>query len=215
MRGFKPVILSVVILVLVAVGLVSYAGRGSRKPAPAAEDRTAPKPESPPPAKSANPQVVMTTSLGTLTLELDPERTPATAANFLKYVDEKFYDGLIFHRVIQTFMIQGGGFTPDSQPKPATHGPVVNESRNGGRNVRGTIAMARTEHVDSATCQFFINTVDNPGLDYPNRGGYTVFGRVVEGLDVVDRIAAVPVRPDGISGPQPIENVLITDVRRR
>ncbi|HWL62142.1 MAG TPA: peptidylprolyl isomerase [Steroidobacteraceae bacterium] len=130
------------------------------------------------------------TSLGDFTLELDAEKAPITVANFLSYVDEGFFDGLVFHRVIPGFMIQGGGFTPDMTQKNGK-GTIKNEATNGLRNKRGTIAMARTNVVDSATSQFFINLVDNDFLDHqgPASYGYAVFGRVVEGLDTIDRIA--------------------------
>lgn len=139
------------------------------------------------------PRVVLSTSAGDITLELDAERAPKTVANFLAYVKAGHYDGTIFHRVIDGFMIQGGGFTADMKQKP-TRAPIALESRNGLKNARGTIAMARTGVPDSATSQFFINVVDNPRLDYPNPDGhgYAVFGRVVAGMDVVDKIRAVP-----------------------
>jgi cyclophilin family peptidyl-prolyl cis-trans isomerase len=146
-------------------------------------------------SKGARPRVVLETSMGAITLELDPDKAPATVENFLTYVREGYYDGLIFHRVIRGFMIQGGGFTQDMQPKRAGHPPIRNEAGNGLRNERGTIAMARTAAVDSATSQFFINTVDNDFLnhadDSPRGFGYAVFGRVVSGMDVVDRIEGV------------------------
>ncbi len=144
------------------------------------------------PLVAANPQVLIRTSLGEMTLELDPERAPISVKNFLRYVDEGFYDGTIFHRVINSFMIQGGGFTPDMQRK-ATHAPIRNEAKNGLKNERGTIAMARTSDPHSATSQFFINHVDNPNLDYPSFDGwgYAVFGRVVKGMETLDAIADV------------------------
>src|SRR5687768_5261936 len=131
------------------------------------------------------------TSLGDFTLELDAEKAPISVANFLAYVDEGFFDGLIFHRVIPGFMIQGGGFTPDMAQKKNSKAQIKNEAANGLKNKRGTIAMARTNVVDSATSQFFINLVDNEFLDHqgPANYGYAVFGRVVEGLDTIDRIA--------------------------
>ena len=164
-----------------------------------------------PAAKSpaAPPRVALDTSLGRIVLELDPVKAPKSVENFLDYVKSGQYDGTIFHRVIQTFMIQGGGFTADLQQKP-TKPPVKNESSNGLSNVRGTIAMARTAAPDSATCQFFINTVDNArGLDNPHAqgSGYAVFGKVVEGMDVVDKIAAVPTGNRG-----PYQNVPNTPV---
>ncbi len=144
---------------------------------------------------SENPRVLMKTSKGDIVLELFADKAPLTVKNFLSYVDEKFYDGTIFHRVIKGFMIQGGGLTADFATKP-TKPPIKNEAANGLKNTRGTIAMARTSEVDSATCQFFINHVDNPFLDHkdntPEGFGYAVFGRVVSGMEVVDAIANSP-----------------------
>lgn len=141
-----------------------------------------------------NPKVLLETSKGTITLELNKEKAPITVKNFLGYVKEGFYDGLIFHRVIKDFMVQGGGLDADLQQKKPKFA-IKNEAQNGLKNLRGTVAMARTALVDSATSQFFINTVDNPFLD--NKGkrqddfGYCVFGKVVEGLEVVDEIRQV------------------------
>jgi len=144
--------------------------------------------------KMPNP-VIMETSMGTIKIQLDWEKAPITCENFARYVNEKFYDGTIFHRVIPTFVIQGGGFTADGKRKE-THEPIKNEAGNGLRNLRGTICMARTSVVNSATSQFFINVKDNPPLDHRDesvRGyGYAVFGKVIEGMDVVDKIKAVP-----------------------
>ena len=139
--------------------------------------------------------VELTTSAGALRIELDDVKAPLTVANFLSYVNSGHYDGTIFHRVIKGFMIQGGGFTAEMQEKP-TRGPIPLESRNGLSNRRGSVAMARTSVPDSATAQFFINVADNSRLDAansPDGNGYAVFGQVVQGLDVVDRIKAVPV----------------------
>lgn len=145
--------------------------------------------------------VTMETTMGTITIALDDEKAPATVANFIEYVESGHYDGTIFHRVIDGFMIQGGGFTKDMNQKP-TRAPIRNEAMNGLRNVRGTIAMARTMVVDSATSQFFINLVDNDFLDFssptPQGFGYAVFGKVVDGMDVVDAIAKVKT---GFAGP--------------
>lgn len=144
-----------------------------------------------PPAAAQDPVVVIETSLGNITAELDRRSAPVSVANFLAYAESGFYDGTIFHRVIRGFMIQGGGMTADLQRKE-TRAPIRNEATNGLSNDRGTLAMARTNVVDSATAQFFINTVDNPGLN--NRGtdpgsyGYAVFGRVIDGMDIVDEI---------------------------
>jgi cyclophilin family peptidyl-prolyl cis-trans isomerase len=144
------------------------------------------------PASAGTVRVLMKTSLGEIELELDGAKAPKSVENFLRYVDEGFYSGTVFHRVINGFMIQGGGFTPDLMKK-ATHAPIANESSNGLKNLRGTIAMARLPNPDSATSQFFINHADNPDLDYPKaRGsGYAVFGRVTRGMETVDRIADV------------------------
>jgi peptidyl-prolyl cis-trans isomerase A (cyclophilin A) len=140
----------------------------------------------------AGEKIVMETSLGNIVLELDGEKAPASVANFLSYVDEGFYNQTIFHRVISGFMIQGGGFDTDKHTKP-TKAPIRNEAQNGLKNGRGTIAMARTNQVDSATSQFFINLVDNAFLNYRSPDaqgfGYAVFGKVIEGIEVVDKIA--------------------------
>jgi cyclophilin family peptidyl-prolyl cis-trans isomerase len=131
------------------------------------------------------------TTLGDFTLQLDAEKAPISVANFLSYVDDGFFDGLIFHRVIPGFMIQGGGFTPDMAQKKNDKGTIKNEAPNGLKNKRGTIAMARTNVVDSATSQFFINLSDNAFLDHqgPANYGYAVFGHVVEGIETIDAIA--------------------------
>jgi peptidyl-prolyl cis-trans isomerase A (cyclophilin A) len=140
-----------------------------------------------------NEIAVIETSMGVIEIELDREKAPVTVENFVAYIEEGFHDGLVFHRVIEGFMIQGGGFQPDGTWKQG-HDPITNEAGNGLKNERGTIAMARSSDPDSATSQFFINTVDNPSLDYPNPDshGYAVFGRVVEGMDVVDAIESAP-----------------------
>jgi len=141
------------------------------------------------------PRVRLETSLGAIVIELDAERAPRSTASFLGYVRDGFYDGTVFHRVIPGFMIQGGGLTAALERKP-TGPPVPNEADNGLRNRRGTVALARTPDPHSATAQFFINLVDNPFLDFrartPQGWGYAVFGQVVEGMEVVDRIARVP-----------------------
>lgn len=145
-------------------------------------------------AKSQAPKVSLETSLGKITLELFEQDSPLTVANFLEYVDSGHYDGTIFHRVIQGFMVQGGGMDPDMGERP-TRDPIVNEAANGVSNKRGTIAMARTNVVDSATAQFFINACDNNFLDHrdksPRGFGYCVFGHVADGMDVVDKIISV------------------------
>jgi peptidyl-prolyl cis-trans isomerase A (cyclophilin A) len=146
------------------------------------------------PSPSKNPSVVLKTSLGEITVELDQLQAPISVKNFLDYVDAKFYDGTIFHRVIPGFMVQGGGFTPNMQQK-ATKAPIKNEAGNGLKNLAGTLAMARTGIVDSATSQFFINVADNAQLNHrdesPAGFGYAVFGKVTAGMDVVKKIEAV------------------------
>ena len=143
-------------------------------------------------ADAKNPQVLMETSLGKIRIELFAKEAPISVKNFLDYVNKGFYSGTIFHRVIAGFMIQGGGFTTEFKQKP-TGAPIKNEAGNGLKNDRGTIAMARTGAPDSATSQFFINVVNNDGLNCPSPDGfgYAVFGKVLEGMDVVDRIKAV------------------------
>lgn len=155
------------------------------------------------------------TNMGTITLELNEEKAPETVRNFVKYAEDGHYDGTIFHRVIDGFMIQGGGFTKAMNQKP-TREPIRNEAMNGLKNERGTIAMARTMVVDSATSQFFINLVDNAFLDFsfptPQGFGYAVFGKVVDGMSVVDSIAKVKT---GFSGPHqnvPEEPILIKKI---
>lgn len=159
------------------------------------------------------PRVRLETTLGTIEVELDPVNAPVSTDNFLTYVRDGFYDGLIFHRVIANFMIQGGGFT-EKMEKRETRAPIKNEATNGLRNDRGTLAMARTGVVDSATAQFFINVVDNAFLNHrstnPRDYGYAVFGRVTSGMDVVDRIRAVPTTTVGGLRDFPREPVVIT-----
>jgi cyclophilin family peptidyl-prolyl cis-trans isomerase len=159
-------------------------------------------------------QVKLETSMGDIVIELNEEASPITVKNFLRYVEEGFYDGTIFHRVIPDFMIQGGGFTAEMvQKKP--HPPIVNEASNGLKNDRGTIAMARTANPDSATSQFFINHKNNDFLNYAGQSkpGYTVFGKVVEGLDVVDKIAAVKTTQKGQHSDVPVEPVVIKSAK--
>ncbi|MCX8036570.1 MAG: peptidylprolyl isomerase [Candidatus Sumerlaeia bacterium] len=171
-------------------------------------------------ASAAPPHVVLKTNYGDIELELDPLRAPVTVQNFLRYVRSGHYDGTIFHRVIGNFMIQGGGMTADFRQKPAGP-PIKNESTNGLPNVRGSIAMARTSLPDSATCQFFINVRDNPFLDgQPQKPGYAVFGKVVAGMDVVDKIKAVPTHkyrtPAGATFDDvPVQPVVIESAREK
>ena len=156
--------------------------------------------------------VVLHTSMGDIKLALDAENAPATVANFLQYVRDGHYDNTVFHRVIDGFMIQGGGFEPGMKQKP-TRGPVANEAGNGLKNAKYTVAMARTSDPHSATAQFFINVGDNAFLDYkgpsPQGWGYCVFGKVVEGTDVVDRIRAVQTATSGFHQDVPREDVVI------
>ena len=162
-------------------------------------------------------RIAIETSKGKMEAELFEDKAPKTVENFLRYVDAKFYDGTIFHRVIPGFMIQGGGFTPDMQQK-ATREPVVNEARNQLSNARGTLAMARTSVVDSATCQFFINHADNAFLDFrspdPQGFGYCVFGKLVSGLDALDAIAKTATGTHGPHRDVPVEPVVILSIRR-
>ena len=175
-----------------------------------------------PPAKegdivSKNPVVVMETSKGRIVIELYPDKAPKTVENFLAYADSGFYDGTIFHRVIPGFMIQGGGMTKGMAEK-LTNPPIKNEAGNGLSNSRGTTAMARTSVVDSATSQFFINVADNPFLNHkdetPSGFGYCVFGKLTDGIDVVDSIAAVQTRTKGFHQDVPAEDVVIISVKR-
>ncbi len=178
---------------------------------PAAEPTDDPAP--------VHPRVQIETDLGEFVVELDSEKAPKSVENFLKYVDAKYYDGTIFHRIIGKFMIQAGGFTAIGEPKPSElhETPVENEGNNGLKNVRGAIAMARSKKPNSATSQFFINVVDNPKLDYPSPdgSGYAVFGRVISGMDVVDRIKSVEVRAASTGElSQPISPPTIRSARR-
>jgi len=160
--------------------------------------------------------VVMDTSLGSVTIELDADKAPVTVANFIAYVDDKFYDGTIFHRVIPDFMIQGGGFASGMKEKK-TKAAIKNESANGLSNKRGTLAMARTSSPDSATAQFFINVKDNDFLDKAKAGdkvGYCVFGKVTAGLDVVDKIKTVKTASRGSFQDVPVQEVTINSIRR-
>jgi cyclophilin family peptidyl-prolyl cis-trans isomerase len=154
------------------------------------------------------------TTLGRFTVELYEKEAPITVANFLKYIDEGFFDGIIFHRVVPGFVIQGGGFTEDMSRKP-THPTIKNEADNGKKNARGTLSMARTDDINSASSQFFVNLQDNPNLDHrPGNFGYAVFGRVTEGMDVVDKIAAVKKGRRHGHDDVPLEPVTMTRVHR-
>ncbi|MFH0810128.1 MAG: peptidylprolyl isomerase [Pseudomonadota bacterium] len=163
----------------------------------------------------ACPKVVLKTSAGDITLELYPDKAPVTVANFLSYVKDGFYKGTVFHRVIPGFMLQGGGFTPTMAEKP-TRASIKNEAANGLNNDRGTIAMARTNVPDSATAQFFINVANNAFLNHrgssPQSFGYAVFGRVTKGMEVVDKIVAVPTKTLGHYENVPVTPVMIESV---
>ena len=166
-------------------------------------------------AEGKNPMVLMSTSLGDIKIELDAEKAPVTVQNFLTYVNDKFYDGTVFHRVIPNFMIQGGGFDAAMQQKP-TKATIKNEAGNGLKNTTGTLAMARTNVVDSATAQFFINVKDNAFLDHKNETpagfGYAVFGKVVDGMDVVRKIEHVQTANKNGHENVPVEAVVIRSI---
>lgn len=167
-------------------------------------------------SKQPNPVVALETSLGTIKIELDPAAAPKTTENFLKYVEDGFFEGTIFHRVIPGFMVQGGGMTADMKQKP-TRPAIKNEADNGLKNVRGSIAMARTGVVDSATAQFFINVADNAFLNHrsktPDGYGYAAFGKVTEGMDVVDKIVPVPTGSRGGHGDVPTQPIIIKSAK--
>ena len=154
------------------------------------------------------------TNHGSFTIELDADKAPESVANFLQYVDDEFFDGLVFHRVIPGFMIQGGGMDPEMNQKK-NRAPIKNEAKNGLKNLRGTLAMARTNDINSATSQFFINLVDNAFLDNsPGNYGYAVFGKVAEGMDTVDKIAKVRTARRRGHDDVPAEDVVIQSARR-
>jgi len=199
-------VFSIVLLVVAGIGFADLAYGNTATPATVSKE-------------SKNVQIVMETSLGAITAELYPDKAPVTVSNMLAYIDAKHYDATIFHRVIDGFMIQGGGFTRDMVQKK-TRAPIRNEADNGLRNERGTLAMARTRIVDSATSQFFINLVDNGAhLDFKEKSdpgwGYCVFGRVIEGMEVVDRIAKVRVGSSGHHQNVPLDPVVMISVRRK
>ena len=154
------------------------------------------------------------TSLGSFTIELFPKEAPVTVENFLRYVDDGFFDGTIVHRIVPNFVIQGGGLTPDFRNKE-TRAPIQNEAKNGLKNTRGSLSMARTSDINSATSQFFVNLADNAFLDHGSRDfGYAVFARVTEGMDVVDKIAKVKTGTRKGYQDAPLEDVVITSARR-
>lgn len=168
---------------------------------------------------SENPVVVMETSMGTITIELDAKNAPNSTANFLAYVDDGYYVDTTFHRVIPNFMIQGGGITADMRDKPSDRAAIQNEANNGLKNDRGSLAMARTNDPHSATSQFFINHKDNDFLNFrsesPQGWGYAVFGKVIDGMDVVDAIAAVKTGNKGGHQDVPLETITITAVSKK
>ena len=199
-----------IVAVMLALGLALCGAGCGRKPDAKIGTEG---PEKASTVKRRKPMVVMDTSMGTMTIELWPDKAPRTVENFLSYVDKGFYDGTIFHRVIKNFMIQGGGFTTRMQQKE-TLPPIQNEARSDVKNERGTLAMARTSVVNSATAQFFVNVKDNDSLnhrdDTPDGFGYAVFGRVTDGMDVADKISLVKTgRNDA-----PVEQVVIRSVKR-
>jgi cyclophilin family peptidyl-prolyl cis-trans isomerase len=209
------------LIIVIAIFGLSVACLGDDKPAAPAP----PSPDANNPQTQQNPvepnkitqepkMIKLETTKGDIVIEVNETAAPVTSANFLKYVQDGFYDGTIFHRVIPGFMIQGGGFTPDMTEKP-TRAPIVNEAKNGLKNDRGTIAMARLTNPNSATAQFFINHINNSFLNYsgPRNPGYAVFGKVTEGMDVVDEIAKVPTSSKGPYENVPVEPVIIKSAK--
>jgi peptidyl-prolyl cis-trans isomerase A (cyclophilin A) len=203
---------------LLIVGLISGTSAAfsfAADPPPAAAAATQPKPAAAPAAPAASTQVQVVTSMGNFTIELNAERAPLTVAHFLKYVDQGHYTGTIFHRVVANFVIQGGGFDADNKLRPAPT-KVVNESGNGLTNQRSTVGMARSQEPHGSDAQFYVNLYDNEALD-PNktRWGYAVFGKVIQGMDVVDRIGNVAT---GARGPfkedSPLKPVIIERIER-
>ena len=206
----RKLLISVVVLFTVA--LFSGVFNSAQALQAVTDNKTAKKMES---KKMENIEVIFSTNQGNITIELYADKAPITVKNFLAYVDEGFFTDTIFHRVIPNFMVQGGGFTKDMKQKP-TKAPIKNEADNGLRNSRGTLAMARTSVVDSATGQFFINLVDNSFLDNGVRDfGYAVFGKVVSGMDVVDKMGAV--KTTTVAGQQnvPVEPIIVISAKRK
>lgn len=189
---------------IVIVAAAALAAAACQKKQPASEAASAGT------AADSLPVVVLETSKGRIVMQLDRRKAPRSVDNFITHVNGHFYDGLTFHRVIRSFMIQGGSVTPDNQQRLSSAPPVPNEADNGLKNVRGAVALARTADPNSGGTQFFINLVDNPRLDFRSRTvegwGYAVFGRVTQGMDVVDSIGAVRTRPDDV----PVQPVVIT-----
>lgn len=210
LRGARA-ILPFALLLAIPFGVVAQDKAEPAKPA-AKPEATAPAD-----APKTNPKAKITTSEGVIVIELNEEKAPKSVENFVQYANDGFYNGTIFHRVINNFMIQGGGFTPDLRQKP-TRPSIPNEAKNGLSNKRGSVAMARTPDPNSATAQFFINLVDNRNLDFVSderaeTWGYAVFAEVVEGMDVVDKIKAVPTGPKGpFRSDVPLTDVVIEKV---
>ena len=198
----------------ICAALVAGAGIACMGQVPNVETNASQKPT---PNQENNPVVLIKTTQGDIQAELFADKAPATVKNFIQYMDDKQYNGTIFHRVIDGFMIQGGGFTKDFVQKP-TRAPIKNEATNELKNQRGTLAMARTSDPDSATCQFFINVADNASLDHksptPREFGYCVFGKVREGMDVVDKIKGVATTSRGPHQNVPAEAVEILEISR-
>jgi len=196
--------------VLIACSALLLAGAAASFAQTPREEAAAPAEE-----EMVNPKVLLKTSMGDIVIELLADKAPVTVENFLSYVDDGFYDGTIFHRVIGSFVIQGGGFTPDMVRKP-TKQPIVNESDNGLSNKRGTIAMARLSDPNSATSQFYINVQDNPSLDRTaNKPGYCVFGKVAEGMDVIDEMRQVRTAPKPpLPRDVPVETITLISATR-
>ncbi len=205
MINWKTAALSLVVFLL-----AGCAGNGEEE---ASQSAAGQPPPLPPDIANPTPRVVLETNKGRIVLELDREQAPLTVENILYHVENRFYDGLTFHRVRPEFMIQAGGFTPELAQRQSPRPSIRNEANNGLKNVRGSVAMARTSEPHSASTQFFINLVDNPALDFtaetPRGWGYAVFGRVVEGMDVVDGIAKVATQQRGPHEAVPVEPVII------
>lgn len=201
----KHTLLPAIVVVVAILSLVFYSDIKDNKPM----NETS----------NGNPTVLIETSMGNITIELDMQNAPASSENFLAYVDDGYYVDTTFHRVIPGFMIQGGGITADMQDKPSSRAPIANEAQNGLQNDRGTLAMARTSDPHSATSQFFINHNDNEFLNFTSETmqgwGYAVFGKVVDGMDVVDAIAQVPTGNKGMHQNVPLETITITGVSRQ
>ncbi len=207
------------VTVLCAAALIAAGASVARGAEPAAGAATQPAASTQPASAAANPVVIIETNLGTFKAELWADKAPGTVANFLRYAEEKFFDGLVFHRVIDDFMIQGGGYTPAGKKRPG-HEPIQNEAKPELRNDRGTLAMARTSAPHSATSEFFINLKDNNFLNQKDRTtsgfGYCAFGKVIEGMDVVDKIAKVKCKPNEMGeNASPVEAVEIKSIRRQ